>query len=105
MKLPIYLDYAATTPVDPGVAEKMWQYMMPTGVFGNSTSSHSFGQAAKKAIETARAQVADVIHADPHEIIWTSGATEANNLALKGAAQLYRQKGKHIVTLKTEHAS
>ncbi|EKD73872.1 MAG: hypothetical protein ACD_45C00160G0001 [uncultured bacterium] len=103
MNLPVYLDYAATTPIDPRVAEKMLHYLTPTGVFGNPTSLHVFGQAAKKAIDAAREEVADVIYADPAEIIWTSGATESNNLALKGAASLYQQKGKHIVTLKTEH--
>lgn len=105
MKLPIYLDYAATTPLDPRVAEKMWQVMQSNGVFANPASAHSMGHAAKQAIDSARAQVASAIHAEPNEIIWTSGATEANNLALKGAAQLYQQQGKHIVTVKTEHAS
>jgi len=105
MKTPIYLDYAATTPLDPRVADIMLKYMTQDGIFGNASSTHVFGKAAKDAIETARKQVADVIHAIPEEIIWTSGATEANNLALKGAAQLYKQKGKHIITVKTEHAS
>jgi cysteine desulfurase len=103
MKLPIYLDYASTTPVDPRVAEKMLHYLRMDGVFANSASSHVFGQAAKKAVEEAREQVASAIHANPGEIIWTSGATESDNLALKGAATLYQRKGKHIVTLKTEH--
>ncbi len=104
MKLPIYLDYAATTPVDPRVAEKMLQYLTPTGQFGNPSSlAHDYGHTAKKAIDYAREQVADLIHADPSEIIWTSGATESINLALKGSAQLYQRKGKHIVTMKTEH--
>src|SRR5206468_419072 len=103
MKLPVYLDYAATTPVDPRVAEKMLRYLTIDGVFANSASSHVFGQAAKKAVEIAREQVADAIHADPSEIIWTSGATESDNLALKGAAALYQRKGRHIITLKTEH--
>jgi cysteine desulfurase len=104
MKLPIYLDYAATTPVDKRVAEKMMQFLTSDGEFGNPTSfSHVFGQAAKRAVDEAREQVADLIHAEPTEIVWTSGATEAINLALKGAATLYQRKGKHIVTLKTEH--
>jgi len=106
MHLPIYLDNAATTPVDPRVAEKMMQYLTPTGHFGNpASSSHIYGQTAKTAVETARAQVAALINADPTEIVWTSGATEANNLALKGAAELYQRQGKHIITLKTEHKS
>lgn len=103
MKLPIYLDYAATTPVDPQVAEKMSQYLTSSGIFGNPSSTHAYGLAAKEAIEAARTEVAELIHAESSEIVWTSGTTEANNLALKGAAQLYRAKGKHIVTLKTEH--
>ncbi|MGD9152240.1 MAG: IscS subfamily cysteine desulfurase [Gammaproteobacteria bacterium] len=104
MKLPIYLDYAATTPVDPRVAEKMMQCMMPDGVFGNPAStSHSFGWDASELVEKARKQVADLINADPREIIWTSGATEADNLAIKGAADFYSRKGKHIITSKTEH--
>jgi cysteine desulfurase len=105
MKTPIYLDYAATTPVDPRVAEKMLQYLTPTGVFGNASSDHVFGQTAKQAIDDAREKVAQVIHAAPDEIIWTSGATEADNLGLKGAASLYQRKGKHIITLKTEHSA
>lgn len=100
---PIYLDYAATTPVDPRVVEKMIGYLTIEGAFGNSSSQHVWGRAAKQAIEEARSQVADLIKADPSEILWTSGATEANNLALKGAAELYQRKGKHIVTVKTEH--
>jgi len=103
MKLPIYLDYAATTPVDPRVAEKMLQYLTLDGVFANASSTHAFGQTAKKAVDEARMQVANAIQAEPSEIVWTSGATEADNLALKGAAQLYQRKGKHIVTVKTEH--
>src|SRR4051812_32313397 len=98
MKLPIYLDYAATTPVDPQVAEKMCRYLTPTGDFGNPSSTHIFGRTAAAAVEQARQQVADLIHADSNEIIWTSGATEANNLALKGAAHFYRNKRQHIVT-------
>lgn len=100
---PIYLDYAATTPVDPRVATKMQAHLMLEGVFGNSSSLHPYGQEAKQAVDVARTQVAELIQADPTEIIWTSGATESDNLALKGAAQLYQQKGRHIITLKTEH--
>src|SRR3990167_3487742 len=103
MKSPTYLDYAATTPVDPRVVDEMNRCLKADGVFGNSSSKHLFGREAKEAVDVARKQVADLIHADPDEIIWTSGATEANNLAIKGAANLYQQKGKHIVTLKTEH--
>lgn len=102
---PIYLDYAATTPVDVRVAEKMNFYLTRDGIFGNPASSHVFGQQAKLAVAEARAQVADLIQAEPSEIIFTSGATEANNLALKGAAQLYQRRGKHLITLKTEHKS
>jgi len=100
---PIYLDYAATTPIDMRVANKMAQYLTLDGIFGNPASLHYYGQEAKQAVESAREQVAAVIHADPGELIWTSGATEANNLALKGAAHLYQRKGKHIITMKTEH--
>lgn len=101
---PIYLDYAATTPVDPRVAKKMVQYLTLDGDFGNPASrSHSYGWAAEEAVEHARKQLADLIHADPREIVWTSGATEANNLALKGAAHFYSRKGKHIITSKIEH--
>ncbi len=100
---PIYLDYAATTPVDVRVAEKMCAYLTSAGIFGNPSSLHVYGQQARDAVEVARAQVAALIHADASEIIWTSGATEANNLALKGAAHLYQHKGKHIMTMKTEH--
>lgn len=104
MKLPIYLDYAATTPVDPRVAEKMAQCLTIDGVFGNPASnSHTFGWQAAELVENARQQVAALVNADPREIIWTSGATEANNLALKGAAQFYSRKGKHIITDKIEH--
>jgi len=104
MKLPIYLDYAATTPVDPRVAVRMCRYLTPDGVFGNPASrSHSFGWQAEQAIEAARTQVAALVNAAPRGIIWTSGATESNNLAIKGAARCYRHKGRHIVTSKTEH--
>lgn len=100
---PIYLDYAATTPMDPRVAEKMCAYLTLEGTFGNAASLHAYGQQARQAVESAREQVAALLHADASEIIWTSGATEANNLALKGAAQLYQRKGKHIITMQTEH--
>jgi cysteine desulfurase len=104
VKLPIYLDYSATTPIDQRVAEKMAQYLTIEGQFGNPASrSHEFGWKAEEAVDLARAQVADLINADPREIVWTSGATEANNLAIKGAAHFYQKKGKHIITLKTEH--
>ncbi len=100
--LPIYLDYSATTPVDPRVAEKMIPYL--TERFGNPASrSHAYGWEAEQAVENARTQVARLLNADAKEIVWTSGATESNNLALKGAAQFYRGKGKHLVTIRTEH--
>ncbi len=101
---PVYMDYSATTPVDPRVAEKMIPYLCEK--FGNPASnSHMYGWEAEKAVEEARGHVAALINADPREIVWTSGATEANNLALKGAAQFYKTKGKHIITVKTEHKS
>ncbi|MGK0338513.1 MAG: cysteine desulfurase [Candidatus Azotimanducaceae bacterium] len=104
MKTPIYLDYAATTPVDPRVAQKMSECLMAEGNFGNPASrSHKFGWEAEEAVEIARRQVADLIHADPREIVWTSGATESDNLAIKGVAQFYQGKGKHIITSKIEH--
>ncbi len=104
MKLPIYLDYAATTPVDPRVAEKMMQYLTMDGDFGNPASrSHRFGWQAEEAVEVARSQIAELVNADPREIVFTSGATESNNLAIKGAAQFYHKKGKHLITLRTEH--
>lgn len=99
----IYLDYAATTPVDPRVAAKMHACLMADGVFGNPASQHIYGQEAKSLVDAAREQVAALIHADASEIIWTSGATESNNLAIKGVAHLYQRKGKHIITMKTEH--
>ncbi|QTR55320.1 IscS subfamily cysteine desulfurase [Thiothrix unzii] len=104
MNTPIYFDYAATTPVDPRVAEKMMQYLTPTGVFGNPASkSHTFGWQAEEAVEEARGHVAALINADTKEIVWTSGATESNNLAIKGAAHFNERRGKHIITCKTEH--
>lgn len=104
MKLPIYLDYSATTPVDPRVAQKMMECLTLDGNFGNPASrSHLFGWKAEEAAENARSQVANLIGADPREIVWTSGATESNNLAIKGAAHFNVKKGKHIVTSKIEH--
>lgn len=104
MTLPIYMDYAATTPVDPRVAEKMMQFLTMDGTFGNPASrSHRFGWQAEEAVDIARNQVADLIGADAREIVFTSGATEADNLAIKGAAHFYQSKGKHIITSKTEH--
>ena len=102
LKFPIYLDYSATTPVDPRVADEMIPWL--TERFGNPASrSHAYGWDAEKAVEDAREQVAALVGADSREIIWTSGATESNNLAIKGAAQFYKSKGKHLITLKTEH--
>lgn len=106
MKAPIYLDYAATTPVDPRVAEKMMACLTIAGNFGNPASrSHVYGWRAEEAVENARRQVADLLHADPREIVWTSGATEANNLAIKGAAYFYRAQGRggHLITSQIEH--
>ena len=101
---PIYLDYSATTPVDKRVAEKMMHYLTMDGEFGNPASrSHAYGWEAEAAVDLARKQVADLINADPREIVWTSGATESDNLAIKGAAHFYSKKGKHIITCKTEH--
>ncbi|SAL30181.1 cysteine desulfurase [Caballeronia choica] len=99
---PIYMDYSATTPVDPRVVEKMVPFLYEN--FGNAASrSHSYGWDAEAAVEAARRHVADLLHADPREIVWTSGATEGNNLAIKGAANFYKSRGRHIVTVKTEH--
>lgn len=104
MSLPIYLDYASTTPVDPIVAEKMMEFMTPAGHFGNPASrSHMFGWQAEAAVEEARQDVAALIGADAREIVWTSGATEANNLAIKGCAHFNQRKGKHIITSRIEH--
>lgn len=104
MKLPIYMDYSATTPTDPRVAETMCRYLTPDGIFGNPASrSHTFGWAADDAVEQARRDVAALLNANPKEIVWTSGATESDNLAIKGAAHFYQKKGKHIITSKTEH--
>ena len=102
LKFPIYLDYSATTPVDPRVAERMIPWLVEK--FGNPASrSHAYGWEAEKAVEEARDNVAALVGADPKEIVWTSGATESNNLAIKGAAQFYQGKGKHLITVKTEH--
>ena len=102
MTMPIYMDYSSTTPVDPRVAEKMIPFI--TEDFGNPASrSHPYGWTAEKAVEIARKEVAKLVNADPREIVWTSGATESNNLAIKGVGNFYSTKGKHIVTLATEH--
>jgi len=102
MRTPIYLDYSATTPIDPRVVDAMLPYLREQ--FGNPASrSHTFGWDAERAVERARQRVAELAGADPREIIWTSGATESINLALKGAAQFYRDKGRHLVTVRTEH--
>ena len=104
INVPIYLDYLSTTPVDPRVVEAMTQCLSMDGVFGNPASrSHQYGWKAEEAIENARCQVAELINADPREIVWTSGATESDNLAIKGAAHFYQGKGKHIITSKIEH--
>lgn len=102
--LPIYFDYMATTPIDPRVLEAMLPFMRVDGIFGNPASTtHSYGKMAAQAVEKARQQIADTIHAHPREIIFTSGATEANNLALLGAARFYQRKGRHLITMSTEH--
>ncbi len=99
---PVYLDYSSTTPVDPRVVDKMVPWLYEN--YGNPASrSHSFGWAAEEAVELARADVASLVNADPREIVWTSGATESNNLAIKGAAHFYAERGKHVITVKTEH--
>jgi cysteine desulfurase len=104
LHLPIYLDYSSTTPVDQRVAEKMKACLTNEGNFGNPASrSHRFGWVAEEAVDIARNQVADLVNADPREIVFTSGATESNNLAIKGAAHFYKNRGKHIITIKTEH--
>ncbi len=104
MQLPIYLDYAATTPVDPRVAEKMALCLTMDGHFGNPASrSHIYGWQAEEAVENARREVADLLRCDPREIVWTSGATESNNLAIKGALDFHAPKGRHIITARTEH--
>lgn len=104
MRVPIYFDYAATTPVDPRVAQKMSECLLAEGNFGNPASrSHKFGWEAEEAVEIARRQIADLIHADPREIVWTSGATESDNLAIKGIAHFYKTRGQHIITSKIEH--
>ena len=104
MKLPIYLDYAATTPVDPRVAEKMCACLTMDGNFANPASrSHLYGWQAEEAVELARRQVADLVGADPREIVWTSGATESDNLAIKGAAHAFAERGRHIITSQIEH--
>ena len=104
ISIPIYMDYSATTPVDERVAEKMCTYLTRQGQFGNPASrSHQFGWQADEAVQQARVDVAQLINADPREIVWTSGATESDNLAIKGVAHFYKKSGKHIITLKTEH--
>jgi len=102
MKRPVYLDYSATTPVDPRVVDAMLPFLRED--FGNPASrSHAYGWKAEEAVEQARAHVAALVNCDPKEIVWTSGATESINLALKGAAQFYKEKGRHVITVKTEH--
>ena len=103
MLTPTYMDYSATTPVDKRVAEKMAKFLTLEGDFGNAASrSHYYGWQAEKAVDKARSQVASLVGADPREIVWTSGATESNNLAIKGIANFYHKRGKHIITLKTK---
>ncbi|UCE30851.1 MAG: aminotransferase class V-fold PLP-dependent enzyme, partial [Burkholderiales bacterium] len=102
LHLPVYLDYSATTPVDPRVADKMIPFLREH--FGNPASrSHAYGWEAEAAVEQAREQIAMLVNCDPKELVWTSGATESINLALKGAAHFYKERGKHLVTVKTEH--
>lgn len=104
MKLPIYMDYSSTTPVDKRVAEKMFECLTLDGIFGNPASrSHKYGWQAEEAVDIARNQVAELINADPREIVFTSGATESNNLAIKGAAEFYKSRGNHLITIRTEH--
>jgi len=104
INLPIYLDYASTTPVDPRVASKIFEHLTLDGNFGNPASrSHKFGWKAEESVEEARSHVANLVGCDPREIVWTSGATEADNLAIKGIANFYQSKGKHIITSKIEH--
>src|SRR5210317_2548582 len=104
INLPIYLDYASTTPVDPRVAKKISDHLTLDGNFGNPASrSHKFGWKAEEAVEEARSHVANLVNCDPREIVWTSGATEADNLAIKGVANFYQKNGKHIITSKIEH--
>jgi len=104
MKLPIYFDYASTTPVDPRVIKKMHECLSMEGNFGNPASrSHVFGWKAEEAVETARSLVASLVNCDPREVVWTSGATESDNLAIKGAAKFYKERGNHIITSKIEH--
>ena len=104
VKTPVYMDYAATTPVDPAVVAEMTRYLGPNGAFGNAASrSHSFGRDAEEAVERARVHVADLINAEPREIVWTSGATESDNLAIKGTASAHSDRGTHIVTSAIEH--
>ena len=104
MSRPVYLDYAATTPVDPRVAKKMIACLEPDGNFGNPASrSHGYGWMAEEAVESARSHPSSLLNCDPREIVWTSGATESDNLAIKGAAHFYHKKGKHIITSKIEH--
>ncbi|MGJ0127583.1 IscS subfamily cysteine desulfurase [Pantoea sp. RHCKP32] len=104
MKLPIYLDYAATTPADPRVASKMMQFLTLDGTFGNPASrSHRFGWQSEEAVDVARNQIAELVNADPREIVFTSGATESDNLAIKGAAHAHQARGRHIITSQTEH--
>ena len=104
LTIPIYLDYSSTTPVDPRVAAKMSECLTKEGVFGNPASrSHSFGWESEKLIDEARGHVAKLIKANKKEIVWTSGATESDNLAIKGAAHFYKEKGNHLITLTTEH--